>query len=112
MYYQVFNPTSGQILGFYKAETERDAIEASVKDAGYDSIEDMERRLEQPCELQASDPLPPGYFIQESDRRVIVDGDHVGYWLEVVCVDETLPDEYETIGEAVEAALFDAKLQA
>jgi hypothetical protein len=51
--YEVSNPTSGQVLGVYEGATDRDAIDACVKDAGYDSIEDMERSLGQPCELVA-----------------------------------------------------------
>lgn len=51
--YEVSNPTSGQVLGVYAGATDREAIEACVKDAGYDSIEEMERSLGQPCELIA-----------------------------------------------------------
>lgn len=53
--YEITNPKSGHSFGIYEGATEREAIEACVKDAGYASIEDMERRLEQTCELIATE---------------------------------------------------------
>ena len=50
--FQVLNPT-GVALGVYEAATADAAIEACVRDAGYDSVADMEARLDQPCELEA-----------------------------------------------------------
>ena len=51
--YEVFNPKSGHIFGVYEGATQRDAIEACVKDAGYSSIDDMEDSIGQGCELHA-----------------------------------------------------------
>jgi hypothetical protein len=53
MMFEVFNPHSGHSFGTYEADTEVHAIEACVRDAGYESIEDMERRLGQECDLRA-----------------------------------------------------------
>lgn len=53
--YEVTNPKSGHSFGIYEGATAREAIEACVKDAGYESIEDMEQRLERPCELTATE---------------------------------------------------------
>jgi hypothetical protein len=50
--FRVFNP-QGADLGIYSADSAEGAIEACVRDAGYDSVEDMERRLGQACELEA-----------------------------------------------------------
>lgn len=51
--FTVTNTSSGHSFGTYEAKSAEEAIEACVKDAGYASIEDMERQLESPCELQA-----------------------------------------------------------
>lgn len=53
--YNVFNAQSGHSFGTYAGATGREAIEACIKDAGYDSIEDMERRLNRKTELQATE---------------------------------------------------------
>ena len=50
--FRVFHP-QGADLGIYWADSAEGAIEACVRDAGYDSVEDMERRLGQACELEA-----------------------------------------------------------
>jgi len=64
----VFNP-QGTALGSFEADSAEAAIEACVRDAGYDSVSDMEDRLSQPCELQA-----------ERVRRYVVEGCVAGHW--------------------------------
>lgn len=55
--YTVFNP-QGATMGDYEGETARDAIEACVRDAGYESIEQMEATLGRECELEATEVRP------------------------------------------------------
>lgn len=59
--FHVFNP-QGVNLGIYSADSADDAIEACVRDAGYVSVEDMERRLGEACELEA---VAVGRFVVE-----------------------------------------------
>lgn len=50
--FTVYNPT-GITLGVYEADSAEAAIEACARDAGYESVLDMETRLGAPCELEA-----------------------------------------------------------
>lgn len=52
-FYLVYSPV--HTYGTYEGATERDAIEACVRDAGYRSIEDFECQLEMPCLLEATE---------------------------------------------------------
>ena len=51
--YEVINPDCGINFGIYEAESEREAIEACFRDAGYDSIAEFENEFESKCELVA-----------------------------------------------------------
>jgi hypothetical protein len=59
--FRVYNPL-GADLGVYSADTAQAAIEACVRDAGYDSIDDMENRLAEQCDLEA---VEAGRFVVE-----------------------------------------------
>jgi hypothetical protein len=62
--FRVFN-SQGADLGIYSAESAEGAIEACVRDAGYGSIEDMERQLAQSCELEA---VEAGEYVVEAQE--------------------------------------------
>lgn len=70
-HYEITNKATGFCLGVYEADSHLLAIEACVRDAGYESVADMEQRLGQPCELEAKKVNPgnrptihaqPGWF--------------------------------------------------
>ena len=62
--YEVFS--EHHWFGGYEADSEIEAIEACVRDAGYESIADMEKQLDQPCELMAR--IDPEYAAYRDER--------------------------------------------
>lgn len=51
--YEICESSTGQSLGVYQGDNEREAIEACCRDAGYESIAHAEAVLERPCTLVA-----------------------------------------------------------
>ena len=105
-HYEIHNPNSGQSLGVYEGATERAAIEACVKDAGYDSIEDMEQRLDSKCELAATLVATD----DEIERLSTEAGEHGD--LEIVAICRRALDGDESARAECVRAIADARAQA
>mgnify|MGYP003441901739 FL=1 len=57
--YEISNKASGHVLGEYQGVTERDALDALARDAGYDNYDDAYRQgLMDENDLTLS-PVPP-----------------------------------------------------
>lgn len=67
--YEVANIRSAQSMGFYPAPSAADAVAACVREAGYQSVEDMQAELQQGCQLQASRVVlvPAAAYSDEDD---------------------------------------------
>lgn len=70
-FYEVINRRSGHSFGVYEAADEHAAIEACVKDAGYESVADMQETLGQQCELEAVVTLPVAVVKEHPTPKVL-----------------------------------------
>ena len=109
MRYKIENTTSGLIMGIYEADSEKAALDAMARDAGYDDYADLDEQTPaRPGEIDVREAYPDLYLVSEGEASIIgpdeIPEDVNGYESVLVIA--------STTAEALAAAQWDAGLVA